>query len=76
MVGEQQDIGSCNVSEGGMGEQTLSWQKEEWVVTKKHKTESTWMVVTLGFRLTVLVSVCVSVVSPGKGELFRTDVLL
>lgn len=43
---------------------------------RKHDTESTWIAVTLEFRLTMLVSVCVSVASPGRGELFGADVLL
>lgn len=34
MAGEQQDIALYYASEGSMGTQALSWQKEEQVVTE------------------------------------------
>lgn len=73
MAGEQQDIALYYASEGSMGTGTVL-AEGGMGSDRRHATESTLIVVTFWGSGSQCLRVCVSVASPGKGELFRTDV--
>lgn len=60
-----------------MGTQALSWQEEEWVVMENMVLSPPGLQRLLGIQAdSACVCVCESVASPGKDELFGTDLLL